>query len=591
MFKRLLFVGTVLAGPAFAATYPSPIYNDVTVQGGINGTAQSANLAALLAASTATHPQALRLNYVNPGDSPPVLYTASNSACSLNAGAGDNGSQVPSANGKCWIAIPPASGWDVRIFGALCDGSTDDSTPIQSAITAAGSTAVNKVFIPSKVCVAQNLSVSSNNVGIVGPTYSSEAAGGATIQAATTSSTVLTVGVVDGFTISNIKFTSPSQQIAGNYLYLNGTVDSNINDVFFLGGWDPVKFNNATIVRWTGGSIRNWSDVGWSVTGTAASNGGGNDYYLSKFVMDEDNATFTPVAGIMISQNGGSITLDTIDIIHAHNALLLNPGAGQFVNWVYATNAYFDSCDFASNLRGGIGINFAPTGTGIINGGSFANSWSSTCTTNVSIAGSATTSISGVKFSNFESVNAYHQAFYLNYANDISISNPTIAGSSQSAANTYSSIEVDANANRVNITGGRVGATVEGYTATAKFNLQVDSGFGGTLAVNGVDLTGAGTSPVFDAATAGAAFTIVNSPGYSPVGPGTIAVGASPFTYQAGRSPQTVYIKGGTVSSVAYGAPGGVVACTASPCTVMLAPEQPIQVTYTVAPTMSYNAQ
>lgn len=76
------------------------------------------------------------------GDMPAALYSLQNSACSLNSGAGDGGSQVASATpNKCWIMQQPTV-WDVRNFGAYCDYNsgtgtgTVDTTAIQNAINA-----------------------------------------------------------------------------------------------------------------------------------------------------------------------------------------------------------------------------------------------------------------------------------------------------------------------------------------------------------------------------------------------------------------------------------------------------------------------
>ena len=76
--------------------------------------------------------------------------------------------------------------------------------------------------------------------------------------------------------------------------------------------------------------------------------------------------------------------------------------------------------------------------------------------------------------------------------------------------------------------------------------------------------------------------------GFNPSGVGTIAVGASPFTYTASCSPETVYIGGGTVSNTqtaatgAGGQPIGIV----SNVSVQLGPQETVTVTYTAAPTM-----
>ena len=89
---------------------------------------------------------------------------------------------------------------------------------------------------------------------------------------------------------------------------------------------------------------------------------------------------------------------------------------------------------------------------------------------------------------------------------------------------------------------------------------------------------------------AGANNFIVNNPGYNPVGAGGITVGASPFVYTAGSSPETIYIFAGTVSAVTFDKNGGalgVVASNQSPCTVHLGPFEQVKVTYSVIPNMN----
>jgi hypothetical protein len=83
---------------------------------------------------------------------------------------------------------------------------------------------------------------------------------------------------------------------------------------------------------------------------------------------------------------------------------------------------------------------------------------------------------------------------------------------------------------------------------------------------------------------------IINNPGYNPVGPAGITVSASPFTYTAGSSPETIYIFGGTVSQVTFDKNGGGLGTTAigqTNCSLNLGPFEQIKITYSSAPTMN----
>lgn len=100
------------------------------------------NTAALSAMSVSGGPPAImRLGYATAGDAPSLLYIASSSPCLMNSGSGDGGAQVPSADGKCWIATFPAEGADVREWGAKADGST------------LATSAFNAAFAVGNVCV------------------------------------------------------------------------------------------------------------------------------------------------------------------------------------------------------------------------------------------------------------------------------------------------------------------------------------------------------------------------------------------------------------------------------------------------------
>ncbi|WP_156967771.1 hypothetical protein [Methylosinus sp. PW1] len=77
-----------------------------------------------------------RLGYYALGDSEPLIFVPSGSACSLGAGAGNGVTQFPTSDGKCWIAQTPNSVWDAAWAGLDNTGSSSNSVKLQALIDA-----------------------------------------------------------------------------------------------------------------------------------------------------------------------------------------------------------------------------------------------------------------------------------------------------------------------------------------------------------------------------------------------------------------------------------------------------------------------
>lgn len=131
---RWFILALLLAGPAQAAYSPDQLAT----------TDSNATLRNIPSYATSA---VMRLGFATPGDADPLVFLSSTTACSLNGGDGDGGSQVKSLDGKCWIADFPAVGADVRqwgakpdavpgAIGAACTGisGTDNTAAIQAAI-------------------------------------------------------------------------------------------------------------------------------------------------------------------------------------------------------------------------------------------------------------------------------------------------------------------------------------------------------------------------------------------------------------------------------------------------------------------------
>ena len=148
--RRVLLLGTVLLlgsiGLASAQnTGVNPIVGSVwTYLGATYGAGWAVDVAGarhvpsnleLTAASTALFPLGVwRDDYAVGLGAPPLWYRPSNAPCTLNGGNGDNGSQVKSSDGKCWLAAFPTGGVDIRQFGADMSGVADSAPAINAAL-------------------------------------------------------------------------------------------------------------------------------------------------------------------------------------------------------------------------------------------------------------------------------------------------------------------------------------------------------------------------------------------------------------------------------------------------------------------------
>lgn len=138
---------------ASATTDTTKVYNVV------NATPRAENNTVLSALASTYSTSVIRLGYASPGDAPAVVYTPSGSPCTLNAGAGDGGSQIPTSDSKCWIG--QITTVDNRIWGAKNDGATDDTTANQRAINYAitDATSAKPVYIGGLSLVSSSLIV------------------------------------------------------------------------------------------------------------------------------------------------------------------------------------------------------------------------------------------------------------------------------------------------------------------------------------------------------------------------------------------------------------------------------------------------
>jgi hypothetical protein len=148
--------GGLLSYQAYNGATPLPLSANVNgtqyplVFPSVNGLPQVASNSALKALAAGAYTTVYRAGFYLPGDGGGAFYTWSSSACSLNAGAGDNGLQVaPNTGTGCWIAnFNGVSTLISTVWGTKGDGATNDSTAAQNALTASGLLGGLPVFFP-----------------------------------------------------------------------------------------------------------------------------------------------------------------------------------------------------------------------------------------------------------------------------------------------------------------------------------------------------------------------------------------------------------------------------------------------------------
>lgn len=289
-----------------------------------------------------------------------------------------------------------------------------------------------------------------------------------------------------------------------------------------------------------------------------------------------------PERGITIGY-GDTLIASNIHVV-AHGYSEINPPSGGFAGAVQFSNFLFDS----PNANGKPTFQIAPVSTAsVINckftTGSFSNALGTSAAGLLIDGGNG--GVSNCKFLNTDAAHNTDVGYRIQGANAIAIQ--VIGGA---APGNVQGVFLN-NQGSATILGVNFRAS-GGYSA----NSNCDVGFAGsssggnTIIKNNLMTAGLPCGTVFNGSSA-TTNVIKDNVGYNPVGGSNanITPGASPYTYRASATPETVYIKGGTLTSVVLN--GGISVATQAnnnqAIVVELGPNETVTVTYSSVPTMS----
>lgn len=368
----------------------------------------------------------------------------------------------------------------VKDFGAVGDGSTDDTLAIQAAINYRAANGGGIVFMPKGTYkVTAPIIWTANNVHLVG-----SGIGATAISATFAAGDVITVG--DGTAnpnnciVRDLSITSTVAKTSGagirlrnghNLQVRNIRMDANLFKGIALDG-GPQHFIYFLDTLEISGCIDNGIDVGSDGTQVA-------DCFITNAVIGG-----SPRGIVMRFVSG--MYMSKVDAISCSDyGIGMIPGNGQSVASSFFDTVLGDTC-------GNQGWRITPTGTGKVTDISFQNCWASSTvntggsTAGIYIDGPSANQVSNLNFTTFRAVNNKGSGYLLAQGKFLTFANCVASGNSMVGSNGAPGFNIIGNLTDIQIFGGVYG----GYNGLPNFQ-SYGIAFAGTC--NYIQIIGANT--------------------------------------------------------------------------------------------------
>ena len=364
-----------------------------------------------------------------------------------------------------------------------------------------------------------------------------------------------------GSGIRSMGFNAIVTQTGGAYVLLNGP-ESYITDFFMDYDFQGIIMNG-NVSQIHNGRMQTGSPGAIRIT----SGGGDNSQSISNVLMGAQTPANSGVAGIRL-RNSVALTIHNVSVIQQGAGILIDPtSSAENVLSLFCSQCFFDNCTAP--------IRIEPTGGAAVNRCYFTDVWASSGVNGVTIVGSGGT-VKGIHFTGLQSnLNVGSAVTTGANVSQLYFDNCTMSG------NGYG-MYLNQPINGLVVSNSRIGNFDDFSNNTNQAIVFAAGGFS-NVQITGNNFTG-NSAAIAGAGNLGSLSRIEGNIAYNPVGGSAMTVGASPYTYTAGPSPETVYVAGGTVSNLVH---NGVVVFTATDKTINLGPNETLQVIYTVAPFMN----
>lgn len=376
---------------------------------------------------------------------------------------------------------------NVKDFGAVVDGVTDDTLAFQRGINEAIARKGILQLPGGTMKITPPIVVTGQNWELVGSGQSATI-----ITSSTTTGDVLTIGdgvaVPASVTIRNLRFTSSVARASGASLRIRNGFDIEVEDVSF-------DANQAICLQLDGGAnqylyrIKNLITFTGSIGMLIGRSGGTvqNVWWEGGTVT---NATDT---GVLLENVSGMFATNT-EVLTCNKGIATYPAAGQQVKAVL-----MEACFVDSSVTDGLCL---LTNGGDVRDCNFSSVWAAS---NGKPAGNSgilvspgTGTVKGINFTNPRVVNNGGHGINILGGTDIHIVAPQVFSNSTTTSNTYDGIHIAAAVSEFQILGGASGMGGEFATNPQRYGINLDGGVSDNYTIIGVDVRQNTTAGMLD---------------------------------------------------------------------------------------------
>jgi hypothetical protein len=345
---------------------------------------------------------------------------------------------------------------NVKDYGAVGDGTTDDGLAIKNAINAAKAAGVSgrgvDLWFPSGVYYVNSntpFPYLNTNIRIRGSGWQSTV-----ILCNITTGDLFQIGNGSagpaGNSITDISLWHTGATTSGSTINVNLASDTIIENVVLNNYFTGVTVQGASIKCWLRRVEFNNGHAADGI-GVAVNNGAAGDTYLMDCVASNNPAS-KPLVGVQMVASG-HCSIIRCNFTSFLTGISCNPSATA-ITYLFIDHTLFDSC-------GTYGADFSPTSTGTVKSVMCVNSWFSGTTTGTAFGirfnGVNAAAVDAASFIGCRILNNQQHGVSLGLSQNVSFTDCTIAGNGQATSNTYDGISIAANVSNVLVEGCKIG--------------------------------------------------------------------------------------------------------------------------------------